>query len=113
MTDLFLYGINKYYFWNSAQQLRKVCAYVYGDQKVADEYDGIILKRHFVKPETSAERLPHLTPRDQYIALRNFCVVEASLLRPVPPGHTHFGRSSGGSSDQSRALHSLCVTGGK
>jgi hypothetical protein len=37
------YAINKYYFWHRDGSILKVCAHVYGDQALADEYDAIIM----------------------------------------------------------------------
>jgi hypothetical protein len=37
------YAINKYYLWHRDGSIFKVCAHVYGDQSLADEYDAIIM----------------------------------------------------------------------
>lgn len=37
------FGINKYYFRHRDGSIFKVCAHIYGDQVLADEYDAIIM----------------------------------------------------------------------
>lgn len=37
------YTVNKYYFRNSADQIICVCAYIFGPQDLAEEYEKIIL----------------------------------------------------------------------
>lgn len=42
-TSKTYYGINKYYFWHRNGSIFKVCAHVYGDQSLADEFDAIVM----------------------------------------------------------------------
>ncbi|MEI8311808.1 MAG: hypothetical protein WCH98_13735 [Verrucomicrobiota bacterium] len=42
-TSMAYYGINKYYFRHRDGSIFKVCAHVYGNQSLADEFDAIIM----------------------------------------------------------------------